>query len=83
MILASVALSVGFLAGRASGEAAAPDPAARTYVVQAGDTLWRIARAEVGDAADPRPFVERIAQLNGLDGARLEPGSELVLPESS
>ncbi len=81
VILASVALSVGFLAGRASGEAP-PDGEARTYVVRAGDTLWEIARSEVGEAADPRPVVARIAEVNGLDGADLEVGTELVLPEA-
>ena len=44
---------------------------ARTYVVKRGDTLAKIARAQLGDAA----LFMRIAELNGMrDPNRLAPG---------
>lgn len=44
------------------------------YVIQAGDTLWRISQRY-------RVPVERIAEANGLrDAARIVPGQSLVVP---
>ena len=50
-----------------------------TVVVQAGDTLWSIARA-VAPEEDPRLVVDAIVDLNGLHGVDLLPGAELQLP---
>ncbi|HWC32414.1 MAG TPA: LysM peptidoglycan-binding domain-containing protein [Actinomycetota bacterium] len=81
VILVSLALSLGFLAGRAFGDAGpGREPAAATYVVRSGDTLWRIARGRVGEAGDPRPLIARIVQVNGLASSALQPGTELVVP---
>jgi LysM repeat protein len=50
---------------------------ARTYVVKRGDTLARIAKAQLGDAA----LYMRIAELNGMrDPNRLAPGQRLEIP---
>lgn len=54
------------------------------YRVQAGDTLWGIARA-VDPDSDPREVVDRIARANASNGDVLQAGSlqvgqELVLP---
>ena len=51
--------------------------ATRIHVVQPGETLWAIARAE-RPRGDIRPFVRDIAQANG--GAELRAGQRLVLP---
>lgn len=54
--------------------------ASRPYVVQAGDTLWEIARHRVGPGGDPRPVVRDIREVNGLHSAALMPGKMLLLP---
>jgi LysM repeat protein len=53
-----------------------PSPRTVRYVVQPGDSLWRIAAALKGD---PRRWPELIGERDGLDPARLQPGQELVL----
>ena len=55
---------------------------ARTYVVQPGDTLWRIA-ARVAPGADPRPVVEDLAEANGLQPGSLVPGQVIRLPSAA
>jgi nucleoid-associated protein YgaU len=50
------------------------------YVVQSGDTLWGIARLQVGPNGDPRPVIEDIRQANQLRGPALTPGAKLILP---
>jgi LysM repeat protein len=52
----------------------------RRYVVQPGDTLWGIARRQVGVAADPRPMIEDIRVTNRLRTPALTPGLRLILP---
>jgi len=51
-----------------------------TYVVQAGDTLWSIARRQA-PGEDPRAVVDAIARANGIDAGALVPGQELSLPD--
>jgi nucleoid-associated protein YgaU len=52
----------------------------RSVVVQSGDTLWSIASSAVGDDVDVRVVVDRIEELNGLEGASIMPGQVLQLP---
>lgn len=50
-------------------------PSPHFYVVQEGDSLWKIARRyKVG--------VEAIMKANGLDSEKLKPGRKLLIPES-
>jgi LysM repeat protein len=51
----------------------------KTIVVLPGDTLWDIAR-RVAPAEDPRATVYEIRRLNGLAGADIRVGEELVVP---
>lgn len=73
-------LTVGVLglAGRAFGDA--PEPRPRVLVIEAGQTLWSIARSEVGAEGDPRPLIEEIRELNQLGAAGLEVGQRLRVP---
>jgi nucleoid-associated protein YgaU len=50
--------------------------AAGFYVAQPGDTLWTIAQRLV-PGTDPRPLVDRLAQLNG--GASIHAGQRILL----
>ena len=51
-----------------------------TVVVGHGDTLWSIAAAHTGDA-DVQETIDRIAAVNHLNGATLQPGQHLQIPE--
>ena len=51
----------------------------QSVVVQPGDTLWSIAGDAAG-TADVREVVDRIQELNGLQGTVLMPGQVLRLP---
>lgn len=50
-----------------------------SVVVEPGDTLWSIATEVAGDH-DIRLVVDRIQEMNGLEGAALVPGQRLSLP---
>lgn len=72
---------VGIIATAGRGQ----EPPARAvssqhYIVRPGDTLWDIARLQVGPTEDPRPVIQEIRSANGLDAATLTPGVALLLP---
>jgi Tfp pilus assembly protein FimV len=85
-LVVTAALAVALAGGAArAGDADGPFPGAkaaavRTYTVDAGDTVWGIARGLVGPEADPRPMVDRILQENALQAGDLQAGQTLVLP---
>jgi len=56
------------------------EPAGHPYVVRAGDTVWAIAQAQVGADGDPRPLVDAITEVNGVDETSIVPGQALVIP---
>jgi nucleoid-associated protein YgaU len=80
-VLAAAAISAGALAGLAPAPAQAPaaasSQAGSTVVVQAGDTLWSIAR-QLEPTGDVRPVVDQLVELNG--SAPLQPGQRVVVP---
>lgn len=75
-----VASRAGAGAGAGAGVAGAERAASRIYVVRPGDTIWGIARRQAGPREDPRPLVDRLIHVNGLRGALIRPGQQLVLP---
>lgn len=78
----SIPLAIG-LGGRALGGSAGPAEE-RTHphiLVEAGTTLWEIARARVGPEGDPRPYIQEIRELNGLPTSELLVGQTLLLPK--
>lgn len=77
-LLAALLVGSAGAVGRAAAGAA--DGGTERYVVQAGDTLWDIARALVGPEGDPRPVVADIREANGLGTAVLRSGEVLRLP---
>jgi hypothetical protein len=52
---------------------------ASSVVVEPGDTLWSIA-VSVADGEDVRAVIDRIQELNGLEGSDLVPGQVVQLP---
>ena len=63
---------------KAEAEAAAAAEAAKKYVVQAGDSLWKIAADRLGDG---NRYME-IAKLNNIKNPSvIFPGQELEIPE--
>ncbi|MDT0304713.1 LysM peptidoglycan-binding domain-containing protein [Streptomonospora wellingtoniae] len=84
-LLAGLLLDVGTAGasavGSAPAESALREGEPSTVVVRDGDTLWSIAeRVRPGD--DPRSTVHEIVRVNGLSESEIEPGQELVMPES-
>ncbi|WP_162451931.1 LysM peptidoglycan-binding domain-containing protein [Phytoactinopolyspora mesophila] len=62
------------------GNGAGSDAQTVSVPVEAGDTLWHVARA-VNPDADPRPLVDAIIELNGLrSGSDIHPGDTLLVP---
>jgi LysM domain-containing protein len=76
LLLLAVAL-LPIVAGLARGGADQPEPVV-VYVVQPGDSLWRIAD-RLDRPGDPRALVDDLATANGVHGA-LQVGQELRLP---
>lgn len=83
LLVPHMATAVGDIAPAraATGDGATvlPATALRERTVAPGDTLWSIASQIAGDS-DPRPVVDRIAELNGLASQHLVPGQILVVP---
>lgn len=52
------------------------------YVVREGDTLWSIAQ-RVAPGEDPRPLVDAITAVNGVDAGAIVPGQTLLVPSGS
>lgn len=74
LVLVLVVAVAWAVVARAS-TAAGPE---RVYTVKPGDTLWSIASTRYG--GDPRGGVWKIAQRNGVTGATIRAGQQLVLP---
>lgn len=78
----SLALVAVAWAGPAVRALGTPETSARvsraSYVVREGDTLWTIAR-ELQPGSDPRPVVDLILSMNGVEAGRLVPGQTLVV----
>ena len=81
----SVALVAGVWAGplgRIVAGDQGPALASRSsYVVREGDTLWSIAQW-VAPGEDPRPLVDAIASVNGVDAGAIVPGQTLLVPSA-
>ena len=78
-MLVIVLLVFGFVV---VGQAREPEPPERysLHLVQTGDTLWGISRQYMPEV-DPRLGVEWISRANGLEGAIIQPGDVLNVPD--
>jgi hypothetical protein len=72
------AVLAGPVAGAVAGQRVTP-PKPRIYVVESGDTLWAIA-SRMRPGADPRPLIQQIQQVNGVEAGSLAPGRSLMIP---
>jgi hypothetical protein len=81
VIALAVVVWLAFLINMRDGGAAVP---AATTVAQvgAGETLWDVARRVV-PGTPVAAVVQRIRELNGLDGSSVHAGQPLVVPDGS
>ena len=78
-------LLVAFSLGRSGSQAAttvAAVPTLQQTTVQAGETLWGVAR-RVDPTSDPREVVQQLRSLNHLASASLQVGQQLLLPRAA
>jgi LysM repeat protein len=52
-----------------------------TVTVKSGDSLWAIASAKTAENGDVQAMVDEIVAVNHLDGASLNPGQRLRIPQ--
>ncbi|MEW6540565.1 MAG: LysM peptidoglycan-binding domain-containing protein [Bacillota bacterium] len=77
------AAEIGFgLGAGVSTVAARPDtkPVPGTYTVKAGDSLWKIAKMQLGDGAKWKQIYEANREVIGPDPNLIKPGQQLVMP---
>jgi len=79
LVMAAVLLLALAPASTASGSIETVD----SYVVVAGDSLWKIAATATGAGADVRETIDQIEELNGLSSGTLQPGQVLLVPSSN
>jgi hypothetical protein len=78
-VVAPLLGSSGGASPATASSGASPPVAGEVYVVQPGDTLWTVAAA-VAPGRDPRPVVDRLRDVNAIDGGgALDVGDRLVI----
>ena len=70
--------ALGFFDAEAGSGSSSTD-AARTWVVQPGETLWSIAE-RIEPNSDPRELVARIVSMNDLTDSSVTVGQEIFVP---
>ena len=80
LLLAAVCVVFLMIGGPADAEI--PIVAPVEYVVESGDTLWKIASGVVGPDQDLRRLVADIRRLSGVEGGTIFPGQVLLIPAS-
>jgi len=80
LAVAGIVIGLSLLASAAS-EPAVPD---RTIVVEVapGETLWELAERVAPDSPTQQ-VVDRIRELNGIQGITVHPGQPLIVPDGS
>lgn len=81
VVLLALALSaVAFVLGSHAAAGATSDGTVERYVVRSGDTLWGIAEASRAEGESVQQQVRELVALNGMSGAHVDAGQELVVP---
>ena len=84
MVLALVLVAAWSLSGtRAAAGVAEPALVVTPVTVAPGQTLWQIASTVTAPDEDVRDVVARLVELNGLDGASLQAGQQILVPSES
>jgi LysM repeat protein len=78
-VVGVLSASVWAAGGALGGSEPLPAPGS-VYRVRPGDTLWDLARRQVGPEGDPRPLIADIRALNELSSPALHPGQVLAVP---
>ena len=79
-VVVGVLTAALWAAGGALGGSEPLSAPGSVYRVRPGDTLWDLARRQVGPEGDPRPLIAEIREANGLASATLIPGQALLVP---
>lgn len=79
LMLFGVTVVSGVFTADAGSSAAEQGRATGVVVVQAGESLWQIAK-DIAPQADPRETVTTIRELNGLGDTTVVPGQSIVVP---
>jgi hypothetical protein len=82
LVALPLVFAAGGLAVNGGGAAASDSAASVTFAhvtVQAGESLWQVAR-QVAPSADPRDVVSDIVHLNQLSSAVVQPGQSVAIP---
>ena len=77
LTIIGIVIASGQLAG--ASDIAQSASATEMVTVQAGDSLWSLATKAVL-TGDPRDTVQRIRELNGIEGSVIAIGDRLVVP---
>jgi hypothetical protein len=82
-VLLLLVAALAFLAGFAFAEKpvrAAEPPTYAEVEIRAGDTLWRIAAAYIGEGQDIRRLIYDICQINDISAGELRAGDMIRVP---
>lgn len=77
LVLVAFAVALGARAAVAAGDG---DVRIDRHVVQPGETMWSIAESSRGAGESVQDQVRELVRVNGLSGAHLTAGQELVVP---
>lgn len=79
----ALALATATVLSAQGAAAGSPTPslAVVSHTVVAGETLWQLASGIATPGQDVRDVVDLLVELNGLDGAGLQAGQQVLLPD--
>jgi len=80
LLITAVLAAIGLVGTQATADGPARAVRVERYVVQPGDTLWRLAERVAEPGTDVRDVVLELQKLNGMPRAGLTAGQQLILP---